>query len=102
MENSIRSNTTNTYAVILVHVLLWSMIVVAPYFFIDRERLFRWDLFIRSTPDTLGLLLVFYINYFLLIKQFLFKGRTREFIFYNLLLIVAAAVLMHFGNDLLR
>ena len=102
MENSIRSNTTNTYAVILVHILLWSMIVVAPYFFIDRERLFRWDLFIRSTPDTLGLLLVFYINYFLLIKQFLFKGRTREFIFYNLLLIVAAAVLMHFGNDLLR
>ena len=102
MENSIRSNTTNTYAVILVHVLLWSMIVVAPYFFIDRERLFRWDLFIRSTPDTLGLLLVFYINYFLLIKQFLFKGRTKEFIFYNLLLIVAAAVLMHFGNDLLR
>ena len=102
MENRIRNNTTNTYAVILVHVLLWSMIVVAPYFFIDRERLFRWDLFIRSTPDTLGLLLVFYINYFLLIKQFLFKGRTKEFIFYNLLLIVAAAVLMHFGNDLLR
>ena len=102
MENRIRNNTTNTYAVILVHILLWSMIVVAPYFFIDRERLFRWDLFIRSTPDTLGLLLVFYINYFLLIKQFLFKGRTREFIFYNLLLIVAAAVLMHFGNDLLR
>ncbi len=102
MENRIRNNTASTYAVILVHVLLWSMIVVAPYFFIDRERLFHWDLFIRSTPDTLGLLLVFYVNYFLLIKQFLFKGRTREFIFYNLLLIVAAAVLMHFGNDLLR
>ena len=102
MGNRIRNNRANTYAVVLVHVLLWSMIVVAPYFFIDRERLFRWDLFIRSIPDTLGLLLVFYVNYFLLIKQFLFKGRTREFIFYNLLLIVAAAVLMHFGNDLLR
>lgn len=102
MEDRIRNNSTNTYAVVLVHILLWSMIVVAPYFFIDRVRIFRWDLFIRSTPDTLGLLLVFYVNYFLLIKQFLFKGKTREFIIYNLLLIIGAAVLMHFGNDLLR
>ena len=102
MQNTIGNRTANTYAVIIVHILLWSMIVVAPYFFIDRERLFRWDLFIRSTPDTLGLLLVFYVNYFLLIKRFLFKGKNKEFIFYNLLLIILAAVLMHFGNDLIR
>ena len=102
MQHPIKNNTTNTYAVIIVHILLWSMIVVAPYFFIDRERLFRWDLFIRSTPDTLGLLLVFYVNYFVLIKHFLFRGKTKEFIFYNVLLIIAAAALMHFGNDLIR
>ena len=35
MEDRIRNNSTNTYAVVLVHILLWSMIVVAPYFFID-------------------------------------------------------------------
>ncbi|MDO5522948.1 MAG: sensor histidine kinase [Bacteroidia bacterium] len=102
MENRIKNSVTNTYAVIFVHILLWSMIVVAPYFFIDREQLFRWDLFVRSIPDTLGLLLVFYVNYFLLITRFLFKGKTREFIIYNVLLIIAAATLMHFGNDLLR
>lgn len=102
MQNSIKNSATNTYAVIIVHILLWSMIVVAPYFFIDRERLFRWDLFIRSAPDTLGLLLVFYVNYFVLIKRFLFTGKTKEFIFYNVLLILAAATLMHFGNDLIK
>lgn len=102
MENRIKNSVTKTYAVIIVHILLWSMIVVAPYFFIDRERIFRWDLFIRSTPDTLGLLLVFYVNYFVLIKRFLFKGKTKEFILYNLLLIIAATTLMHFGNDLIR
>ncbi|MDO5664987.1 MAG: sensor histidine kinase [Bacteroidia bacterium] len=102
MQNSIKNSATNTYAVIIVHILLWSMIVVAPYFFIDRETIFRWDLFIRSTPDTLGLLLVFYANYFVLIDRFLFKGKTKEFIFYNLLLIIAAATLMHFGNDLIK
>ncbi|MEA4950410.1 MAG: histidine kinase [Petrimonas sp.] len=102
MKNPIKNSARKTYAVVIVHILLWSMIIVAPYFFIDRERIFRWDLFIRSLPDTLGLLLVFYVNYFVLIKQFLFKGKTKEFIFYNLLLIIAAATLMHFGNDLLR
>ena len=88
MQKPIKNSATNTYAIITVHILLWSMIVVAPYFFIDRERLFRWDLFMRSTPDTLGLLLVFYVNYFLLIKRFLFRGKTKEYIIYNLLLIV--------------
>lgn len=102
MENRIRNSVTKTYTVILIHILLWSMIVVAPYFFIDRETLFRWDLFVRSMPDTLGLLLVFYVNYFVLIKRFLFKGKTKEFFFYNLLLIIAAATLMHFGNDLIK
>lgn len=102
MQKPIKNSATNTYAIITVHILLWSMIVVAPYFFIDRERLFRWDLFMRSTPDTLGLLLVFYVNYFLLIKRFLFRGKTKEYIIYNLLLIVGAAILMHFGNELIK
>ena len=53
-------------------------------------------------PDTLGLLLVFYVNYFLLIKQYLFKGKTKEFVVYNLLLIAVAATLMHFGNELIK
>lgn len=102
MTQSIRNNPNSKYTVIIVHILLWSMILVAPYFFMDRENLFRWDMFIRSSPNMLGLLFIFYINYFLLIDKFLFKGKTYQFIFYNILFVIAMLALMHYGNDLVR
>lgn len=102
MGNSIKNNIQNTYTVVIVHILLWSMILVAPYFFMDRETIFRWDMFIRSSPDMLGLLFIFYINYFLLIDKFLFKGKPYQFVFYNILFVVAMLLLMHYGNEFIR
>jgi len=49
----------------------------------------------------LGFMMVFYLNYFFLIDKFLYKGKTREFIIYNFLLIVAVAFMMHYGKELL-
>lgn len=102
MSGTKNRNNSNTYTLIIVHILLWSMILVTPYFFMDRETIFRWDMFIRSTPDMLGLLLIFYINYFFVIDKTLFKGKTKTFFIYNILLIVAMVVLMHYGNELMR
>ncbi len=102
MNNIIKRNFQNKYTVIIVHILLWSMILVAPYFFMDREKIFNWDMFIRSIPDMLGLLLIFYINYFILIDKLLFKGKPYQFIFYNIILLVAMLALMHYGNDFIR
>lgn len=102
MKDAFNKDIRNRYTVVLVHILLWSMILVLPYFFMDRDNIFRWDMFIRSTPDMLGFLLIFYINYFLLIDRFLFKGKTKSFIFYNILLIIAIAAMMHFGNEVIR
>jgi sensor histidine kinase YesM len=50
----------------------------------------------------LGFMLVFYLNYFFLIDKFLYKGKTREFIIYNFLLIVAVAFMMHYSRGLLE
>lgn len=102
MGNPIKSNIQNKYTVVIVHVLLWGMILVAPYFFMDRENIFRWDMFVRSSPDMLGLLFIFYINYFFLIDKFLFKGKTYQFIFYNILFVIAMLFLMHYGNEFIR
>ncbi len=102
MSQTLKKNFHNTYSVIIVHILLWGMVLVAPYFFMDREKIFQWDMFIRSTPDMVGLLLIFYINYFVLIDKFLFKGKYYQFIFYNIILLVAMLALMHFGNDFIR
>lgn len=56
----------------------------------------------RSIPEMLGFMLVFYLNYFLLIDKLLYKGRTKEFFLYNLLLIVVTAFLMHYGRGLIE
>ncbi|MEA4917198.1 sensor histidine kinase [Proteiniphilum sp.] len=87
---------------VFTHILLWGVIFILPYFFMDSEHLFYWQYFMRSLSEMLGFMLVFYVNYFLLINKFLFKGKTRQFILYNLLLIVAAAFLMYYGRGLIE
>ncbi len=102
MSVPLKNNYQNTYTVVIVHILLWSMILIAPYFFMDREKVFQWSMFVKSIPDMLGLLIVFYINYFFLIDKFLFRGKNYQFIFFNLILLVAMIALMHYGNIYIR
>jgi sensor histidine kinase YesM len=84
-----------------MHILLWGAIYILPYFFMDSERIY-WQFFVRSLPEMLGFMLVFYLNYFLLINKLLYKGKTREFILCNLLLIITTAFLMYYGRDLIE
>lgn len=87
---------------VVVHLLLWGVIFILPYFFMDAERVFTWRPFLRSIPEIVGFMLVFYLNYFVLIDRLLHNGKTREFILSNLLLIIAGGFLMHYGRELLE
>lgn len=91
----------NAWDNLLIHTALWSVVFILPYFFVDSDKLFNWVFFVRSIPEMLGFMLVFYINYFLFIERFLFRGKVKEFVLYNILLIVAVAFLMHYGRGLL-
>lgn len=102
MDQQLKSKHKGKRNNVLVHILLWGMIFILPYFFMDSERIFNWKPFIRSLPEMLGFMLVFYVNYFLLIDKLLYKGKTKEFIFYNLLLIIVTAFLMHYGRGLIE
>lgn len=102
MDQLLKSKQRGKWNNVLVHIILWGMIFILPYFFMDSERIFNWRSFMRSLPEMLGFMLVFYINYFLLIDKLLYKGKTKEFILYNLLLIVATAFLMHYGRGLIE
>ena len=84
---------------LLVHLLL-RVIFILPYFLMDSSAYLRGDPF-ASIPGMLGFLLVFYLNYFLLIDRLLHKGKTRSFIFWNILLILVVSVLMFYGRVLL-
>jgi hypothetical protein len=102
MGHALKQKPRNSWNNVYVHLLLWGIIFILPYFFMDPDRVFTWRLFLRSVPDMLGFMLVFYLNYFFLIDKFLYKGKTREFIIYNILLIVAVAFMMHYGKELLE
>jgi len=94
----LRSRWNNVF----VHLLLWGVIFILPYFFMDSERVFTWRPFLRSIPEMLGFILVFYLNYFFLIDKFLYRGKTKSFIIYNVLLILGVAFMMHYGRELLE
>ncbi|MDR2816578.1 MAG: histidine kinase [Proteiniphilum sp.] len=102
MDQLLASKQKGTRNNVFVHILLWGVIFILPYFFVDSERIFNWWSFMWSLPEMLGFMLVFYVNYSLLIDKVLYKGKTKEFIFYNLLLIIATAFLMHYGRYLIE
>ena len=84
-----------SYAHIALHVLLWGIIFGLPFFFMERGMSFNWQRFYHSVPSLLSFVAIFYINYLYLIKTYLFKGKTTEFILINLFLIIILAVLVH-------
>ncbi len=97
--NTVIKSKTRKYNILFIHILLWGVFFVLPNFFIDRDVLFRWDRFVRSLPTMLGFMVVFYINYFYLIDKFLFKGKKKEFLFINLLIIALVVFLINLGNN---
>lgn len=102
MDQLPKANHRKSHYNVLMHLLLWGVIFILPYFFMDSDRIFNWKFFLRSLPEMLGFMLVFYLNYFVLIDKLLFKGKTQQFILYNILLIVATAFLMYYGRGLIE
>ena len=83
---------------IFVHILLWGVFFILPSLVVSTDMIFNWTFFFRSMPDKLGYMLVFYLNYFVLIDRVLFKGKTALFFLYNVLIISAVAILIHYGQ----
>lgn len=102
MTEGLIDNRKKRYNTILAHILLWGVILILPYFFTDTNTFFQWQHFTRSLPSTIGFLVVFYVNYFVLADKYLFKGKNKEFILYNILLILAVSVLIHYGYEIYK
>src|SRR5690554_4533703 len=102
MGQALKQKTRGSWNNLFVHLLLWGVIFILPYFFIDSERIFTWRPFLRSIPEMVGFLMVFYINFFLLIEKLLFKGRNKAFILWNIVLIIAVSFIMHYTRELME
>ena len=102
MGQVLKQKPRSSWNNLFVHLLLWGVIFILPYFFMDSERIFTWRPFLRSIPEMLGFLLVFYLNFFLLIDQLLYKGKNKAFILSNILLIVIVSFIMHYTRELME
>jgi two-component sensor histidine kinase len=86
---------------ITLHIIAWVVLFCFPFLYSGDEAI-PTDFLIRSSWLPLfWSALLFYTNYFLLIKYYIFKRKTFEYIGINLLLVVAFAFLNNVIMDFL-
>ncbi|WP_288205852.1 sensor histidine kinase [uncultured Parabacteroides sp.] len=86
----------------LIHIVAWGILIGLPFFFTGREtQEITVESYTRSIIVPLSFMLVFYVNYFFLVKHFLFSKHGWKFFLSNVILIATAMVLVHLLMHLL-
>ncbi len=93
---------SDRYNTLFIHMIMWLFLFAMPIFFMDRTNGVSWGYLLKSTSSLLFSMIVFYVNYFLLIEKYLFKYKTRDFLIINLMLIIAVAMVAHFSYDFIN
>lgn len=62
----------------LIHVIGWGIMFGFPFFFVERENgNINWMAYVRHSAVPLSFMIVFYVNYFLLVPGIFSRARTR-------------------------
>lgn len=86
----------------VIHMAAWTVLLGLPFFFTGREaEAWTVESFLRHIIVPCSFMLVFYVNYFLLVRSFLFARQPGRFLLSNLLLIVVAMLAVHLLMQLL-
>ncbi|MCD8269349.1 MAG: histidine kinase [Parabacteroides sp.] len=86
----------------LIHIVAWGILFGLPFFFTGREtQEVTVENYIRSVIIPLSSMMVFYVNYFLLVKHYLFTRHGWKFFFSNVVLIAVAMIGVHLLMHLL-
>ncbi|GAA4828434.1 sensor histidine kinase [Algivirga pacifica] len=82
--------------VVMMHIGIWLLVFIAPLSLMgnQEELLFNKRLLMRYVPF-LFFPVAFYVNYYLLVPQLLFKKKTGYYILSAILLIIVLMVLQH-------
>lgn len=85
----------------LIHAAAWAVLLGLPFFFTGREESVTLTYYLRFVLIPLSFMLVFYVNYFLLIDRYLFTHKVKMFTLTNVVLIIAMMVTVHLLINLL-
>ena len=75
------------YRYLMLHVLCWSVVIIAPLFFHNSEYSWpmAWNRYARSLGGTLSCMMVFYLNYLWIVPRFMLNKKDwKRFILINL------------------
>ncbi|MCC8153939.1 MAG: sensor histidine kinase [Tannerellaceae bacterium] len=80
----------------LIHVAAWGVLFCMPLFFTgNQSEIISFATYIRFITVPLTFIIIFYLNYFYLVKRFIFRKQFTRFIFINLFIIVALILIVH-------
>lgn len=82
---------------VLIHCFGWIIVFAFPLLLFNQtHEYFNWERYLRHSMVPLSFLIVFYINYFLLIPRYLFKEQTYKYILCNVILFAIMGVILNF------
>ena len=87
-----------------IHIIGWLIVIAFPFLMMTRSD-FNMTLssYLRyGSIIPMSFLIIFYVNYFLLIPHYLFKGSIKQFLFINILFILCIGFLGQFLQDFIR
>lgn len=85
---------------ILIHIIGWGIVLGFPLFFISQEEsTINWRVYLFHSAVPLSLMLVFYLNHFIFIPNYLFTQRLKHFLTLNIILIIFAVLFLSFWQD---
>lgn len=80
----------------LIHVATWCVLLGMPFFFTGRGgETVTVESYLRFLVMPVSFMIVFYLNYFLLIRHYLFTRRVKQFLGINLLMIIGMMLSVH-------
>lgn len=79
----------------IIHIAGWAILFCSPFFFTGTEVAISLEDYLHSIVVPLSFMLVFYVNYCWLVKEYLFSRRSGRFVLMNVLLIAGVMFIVH-------
>lgn len=85
---------------VLIHIIGWGILFGLPLLISSRDgNPMTWNRYLGYVFVPTAFMIVFYVNYFLLIDKLLFRRKWLLFLGVNLLLIAVVSTLLHFWQE---
>ena len=86
---------------VLIHIISWGIMFGFPFFFVERGNgNINWMAYTRHLAVPLSFMIVFYVNYFILVPRYLFQSQAKRYVVYNIIFLCAIGVLLHLWQSL--